>query len=73
MNETDEDIPALQSPSDSSESDNEPIVVPPRPQTWQGTVPPSRPLAADVFDSDDSDMDITESGTVIQSLDSWDL
>lgn len=55
-NGTDEEIPALQSPSDSSESEDEPA-QPPRPTTGQH--PPLRPLAADVFDSDDSD--ITES------------
>lgn len=60
INDTDEEIPALQSPSDSSESEDEPT-QPPRPTTGQD--PSLRPLAADVFDSDDSD--ITESGTVI--------
>jgi hypothetical protein len=62
INETDEEIPSLQSPSDSSEGEDEPT---PQPlPTQQHTIPPLRPLAADAFDSDDSDMDITESGTV---------
>ena len=65
--DTDEEIPALQSASDSSESEGEPI--PPRPPR-QPTVPPRRPLATGVFDSDDSDMDITESGNVIFPFDS---
>lgn len=69
ISETDEEIPALQSPSDSSESEDSPI-IPPRPLTVQDPTPPPRPLAAGVFDSDDSDMDITESGTVIQPFDS---
>jgi len=55
----DEEMPALQSPSDSSESEDEP--APQRRPTEQHAVSPRRPLAADVFDSDDSDMDITES------------
>lgn len=60
---TDEEIPALQSPSDSSESEDELLL---RPQTiGQDPVSLRRPLAAEHFDSDDSDMDITESGTAI--------
>jgi len=59
--ETDEEIPALQSPSDSSESEDEPIPPPqPRPAPRQRTVPLRRP-SANVFDSDGSDFDITES------------
>ena len=66
--ETDEDIPDLQSPSDSSESEDEPTPQP-RPTARQRTVPLRRPLA-NVFDSDDSDFDITESGTVPSLFDS---
>ena len=67
--ETDDDIPALQSPSDSSESENEPTPPPqPQPPRRRPTVRPPRPLA-NVFDSDDSDIDITESGTVLSLLD----
>lgn len=65
INDTDEEIPALQSPSDSSESEDEP---PQPPQPTTGQHPPPRPLAADVFDSDDSD--ITENGNVILLPDS---
>ena len=65
---TDEEIPALQSPSDSSESEAEPTPQP-RPTTRQRTAPPRRPLG-NVFDSDDSDIDITESGTVLSYFDS---
>jgi len=68
--ETDEDIPALQSPSDSSESEDE-AAPHPRPTARQRTVPLRRPVAP-VFDSDDSDIDITESGTVPLSFDSRD-
>lgn len=73
INEADEEIPALQSPSDSSESDDEPTpeLQPTQPHTLPPT-PPLRSLAANVFDSDDSDMDITESGTATQSSDSRD-
>ena len=60
--ETDEEIPDLQSPSDSSESEDEPTPHP-RPAVRQRAVPLHRPLA-NVFDSDDSDIDITEDGTV---------
>jgi len=67
--ETDGEIPALQSPSDSSESEDEPTPQPRRPTTRQRTVPLRRPLG-NVFDSDDSDIDITESGTVLLSFDS---
>ena len=63
IGETDEEIPALQSPSDSSESEEEPIPQPRPTEPPTVPVPPLRPLAADAFDSDDSDMDITESGT----------
>ena len=56
--EMDDEIPALQSPSDSSESEDEPTPQP-RAPTRQRTAPLRRPLA---FDSDDSDIDITESG-----------
>ena len=66
---TDDDIPALQSPSDSSESEDEPIPPPqPQPPRRRPIVRPPRPLA-NVFDSDDSDIDITESGTVLLPLD----
>ena len=64
---TDDEIPALQSPSDSSESEDEPTPQP-RPTTRQRTVPLRRPLA-NVFDSDDSDIDITENGTVLSFFD----
>ena len=68
--ETDDEIPALQSPSDSSESEDEPTPQPrPPPTTRQRAVPLRRPLA-NVFDSDDSDVDITESGTVLSFFDS---
>ena len=60
----DEEIPPLQSPSDSSESEDEPIPQP-RPTGQHTVIVPPRPLVADAFDSDDSDMDITESGTTI--------
>lgn len=66
---TDDDIPDLQSPSDSSESEDEPTPQPP-PTDRQRTVPLHRPLA-NVFDSDDSDVEITEDGTVPWPLDSW--
>lgn len=70
LSETDEDIPALQSPSDSSESEDEPIRPPqPRPTARQRTVPLRRPLA-NFHDSDDSDIDITESGAVPPPFDS---
>jgi hypothetical protein len=65
----DDEIPALQSPSDSSESEDEPTPPQPRPATRQRTGPLHRPLA-NVFDSDDSDIDITESGTVLSFSDS---
>jgi len=65
---TDDEIPALQSPSDSSESEDEPTPQP-RPATRQRTVPLRRPLA-NIFDSDDSDIDITENGTVHSFFDS---
>lgn len=64
--ETDDEIPALQSPSDSSESEDEPTPQP-QPTTRQRTAPLRRPLA---LDSDDSDIDITESGTVLSFFDS---
>ena len=64
---TDDEIPALQSPSDSSESEDEPTPQP-RPMTRQRSVPLRRPLA-NVFDSDDSDADITENGTVLLFFD----
>ena len=65
--ETDDEIPALQSPSDSSESEDEPTPQP-RPTTRQRRMPLRRPLA-NVFDSDDSDADITENGTVLLFFD----
>jgi hypothetical protein len=66
--ETDEDIPALQSPSDSSDSDDD-LPPQPRPTARQRTTLPRRPLA-NVFDSDDSETDITESGAVPSSFNS---
>ena len=64
LSDEDEDIPDLQSPSDSSDSEDELVPQPhPRPTARQRTVPLRRPLA-NFGDSDDSDIEITENGTV---------
>jgi hypothetical protein len=65
--DTDEEIPALQSVSSESEDE---AVSQPRFTTGQRTAPPRiPPETAELFDSDESDMDITESGTVIPPFD----